>query len=172
MNIGLIGMPGTMKSSVGKALSALTGMPLVDTDEEFEREEGRSISDVFETDGEAYFRARERAIVARVCGGDGAVISFGGGAPLDAGSRAEMKRGCLTVLLTATPECIAERCSHSDARPLLRGDMIGRVRRLLAERADVYAECADVTVDTTGIKPEEAAEEIAAAVKNLRERGK
>ena len=49
MNIGLIGMPGTMKSSVGKALSALTGMPLVDTDEEFEREEGRSISDVFDS---------------------------------------------------------------------------------------------------------------------------
>lgn len=163
MNIGLTGMPGTMKSTVGRELARLTGMELVDTDEVFEREEGDSISSTFERKGEEYFRAREREIVARECASEGRIISFGGGAPLSEENRAVIKRTCFCVRLTATPERIAERCCGNDTRPLLRGNTLERVKKLAAEREGCYADCACITIDTTDITPLEAAELIKTA---------
>lgn len=168
MNIGLTGMPGTMKSTVGKELASLLGMPLVDTDEEFEREEGRKISDVFADRGEAYFRAREKEIVSRVCSGDGKVISFGGGVPIAEENRDIVRRTCFSVRLTAAPERIAERCSGDGSRPLLKGDVEANVRRLAAEREPYYADVAHFTVDTTDISPREAARIIAAEYEKVR----
>ena len=137
MNIGLTGMPGTMKSTVGRELARLTGMELVDTDEVFEREEGDSISSTFERNG--------------------------GGAPLSEENRAVIKRTCFCVRLTATPERIAERCCGNDTRPLLRGNTLERVKKLAAEREGCYADCACITIDTTDITPLEAAERIKTA---------
>lgn len=171
MNIGLTGMPGTMKSTVGRALSRLTGMALVDTDEVFESEEGATISETFERKGEEYFRRRESEIIARECGGDGKIISFGGGAPLSCGNRENIKRACFCVRLTASPEKIAERCCGSDARPLLKGDTLARVKKLAAEREEYYAACAHMTIDTTDLTPEQAAERIAAEYFAAEKRG-
>ena len=119
MNIGLTGMPGTMKSTVGRELARLTGMELVDTDEVFEREDGDSISSTFERKGEEYFRAREREIVARECASEGRIISFGGGAPLSEENRAVIKRTCFCVRLTATPEA-SDGDAGADSGALLR----------------------------------------------------
>lgn len=162
MNIGLIGMPGTMKSTVGRELASMTGMELMDTDEIFEREEGASISDTFDSKGEAYFRRREKEIAERVCGGNGRIISFGGGTPVAECNRAVISRTCFVVRLTASPERIAERCSGDGSRPLLAGDVLANVRRLEAEREPYYSACSDITVDTTDLSPREAAEIILA----------
>ncbi len=160
MNIALIGMPGTMKTSVGKALSEMTGMRFIDTDEEFEREEGRKISEVFATDGEEYFRARETETVKRVAAENGCVISCGGGVVLREENVDALRSGCAIVLLTATAECIFERTSHSLARPLLAGGGFDRIKRMTAERAGAYEAAAQYVFDTTDRVPRDIAEEI------------
>lgn len=171
MNIGLTGMPGTMKSATGRALAALTGMTLVDTDEVIEREEGRSISEIFAEGGEARFRDLESEVIARECARDGAIISFGGGAVIRAVNRERIKKSCFCVRLTATAECIARRCC-GDSRPLLLGDTLARVRQLAAEREEFYADCADMTVDTTDMGPDRAAKEILSAFEKASTSGK
>ncbi len=157
MNIALIGMMGTMKTSVGKALAKKTGMRFFDTDAEFVRREGRSISDAFAEDGEEYFREKEREIVGYAATLDNTVVSCGGGAPLARENAETLKRSCTVVLLTATAEKILERTSGS-SRPLLQGGGIERIRTLLRERRDKYEAAADFTVDTTDILPETAAD--------------
>ena len=164
MNVALIGMPGCMKTTVGKRLAALTGMKFADTDEMFEAREGSPISRVFAEKGESYFREKERGIVEEVCRGDGQVISCGGGAPLCAECRAALS-SCYVVRLTATADCITERTCGNDSRPLLAGGGKERVERMMAEREKYYAECADLTVDTTDGDPETLARAIAEALK-------
>lgn len=171
MNIGLTGMPGTMKSTIGRELARMTGMPLADTDEIIEREEGRSISEIFASEGEEYFRRRESEVVVRECAGDGRIISFGGGAVLREENRRAIRSGCFCVRLTASPERIAERCC-GDSRPLLVGDTLARVRALAAERERYYAECARFCVDTTDMVPSDAAREILSAFEKISTFGK
>lgn len=164
MNIALIGMPGCMKTTVGKRLAALTGMTFVDTDEEFVRREGSAINRVFAEKGEAYFRACECDIVKEVCALDGRIISCGGGTPLNAECRKALG-SCFVVRLTATAECIAARTGGDDTRPLLSGGGIERIKKLMAEREEYYAACADITVDTTDKDPDSIARYIREAVK-------
>lgn len=160
MNIALIGMMGTMKSSVGKELAKLTGMTLFDSDDEFVSEEGCSISDAFARKGEPYFRERERAIVKRLASEHNAIISCGGGVPLNSENVTALRASCVVVLLTATPECIFERTSGNSSRPLLAGGGLDRIKALCAERERFYAAAADIAVDTTARTPEPVAREI------------
>lgn len=160
MNVALIGMMGTMKTSVGKALSEKTKMLLIDTDAEFEREEGRSISEVFALRGEEYFRAREAETVKRAAGRDGCVISCGGGVVLRSENVEVLRASCKVVLLTATAECILGRTSGGDSRPLLSGGGIERIKRIMNERDCAYRAAADYVVDTTDRVPQDVAEEI------------
>ena len=164
MNIALIGMPGCMKTTVGKRLAALTGMKFTDTDEMFETREGNTISSTFAEKGESYFREKERELVKEACRDDGQIISCGGGVPLSAECRKELEN-CRVVRLTATAECIAARTCGDDTRPLLSGGGTQRIKRMMAEREKYYAECADITVDTTDKDPDELARMIAEALK-------
>ena len=164
-NIALIGMMGTMKTSVGKRLAEKLGMTFVDTDAVFEREEGASIKDTFACKGEAYFRDCETAVLATACSGNGCVISCGGGVPLKEENVGILRRGAVVVLLTASPEKIYERTCGDDSRPLLCGGGPERVRLLCEQRWAAYERAADLTVDTTSADPDAAADEIIARLK-------
>lgn len=162
MNIALIGMMGTMKTSVGKELAALTGLDFADSDDEFVRTEGASIAAVFQTKGERYFRARETEIVMALARREGTVISCGGGVPLRRENVKALRSSCVVVQLTATPERIRDRTAADGARPLLSGGGLARIKTLCAERKAFYEAACDFTVDTTDLTPREAAAQIVA----------
>ncbi|WP_272868142.1 shikimate kinase [Paenibacillus lautus] len=158
-NIILIGMMGTGKSTVGRLLADTLGYTLIDLDAEIERMEGRTISEMFETDGEAYFREAESAVLRSVLQRKGIVVASGGGAVLRSENCDQMKRGGWVAALTADAASIVERVRGDANRPLLAGDVEDRVRRILDERKDKYL-FADVIVDTVGRSAGEVATDI------------
>ncbi|EGG38287.1 shikimate kinase [Paenibacillus sp. HGF5] len=158
-NIILIGMMGTGKSTVGRLVADSLGYNLIDLDSEIERMEGRTISEMFEKDGEPYFREAESAALRSVLLRDGIVLASGGGAVLRSDNCDVMKRGGWVVALTADAASIVERVRGDANRPLLAGDVEERVRRILDERKDKYR-FADVMVDTVGRSADEVAADI------------
>jgi shikimate kinase/3-dehydroquinate synthase len=159
----LNGFMGTGKSTVGRLVAARAGLPFVDLDEAITAGAGRSIPEIFETEGEAGFRTREADELARVLAAPGAqVVALGGGALLDPiRRRATLGRACV-VTLSAEPATIAARTAGS-GRPLLDvPDRLAAIRALLAARADAYAE-AHARVETDGRPAETVAEAVLAA---------
>ncbi|MDP4096864.1 shikimate kinase [Paenibacillus sp. P96] len=150
-------MMGTGKSTVGALLADKLGYHMVDLDAELERQEGRAIPDIFANEGEAYFRDAETAVLHKVLEDSGQVIATGGGAVLREGNCRAMLGNGYVVALTAQAESIMERVRSSADRPLLAGDVEGRVLKILEERKDAYA-FAHVTIDTTGVGAGEVAE--------------
>jgi shikimate kinase len=146
-------MMGAGKSAVGRALAARLGREFVDTDAEIEKAAGASVGEIFEREGEAGFRARERAAVEAVAG-RAVVAALGGGAIAQPGAAERLAATGVVVYLRARPETLAARVGDAEARPLLRGlDAGGRAARLaelLAAREPAYATAA-VVVDTDGL---------------------
>jgi shikimate kinase len=140
-NLVLIGMSGTGKSRVGRLVAERLRWRFIDTDLEIQRITGRSVQEIFAADGEAAFRAIERAIVARLARSNAAVIATGGGAILDPTSREHLFGGNLVVCLEASAEQIAARLARSrERRPLLEADdPLVAIRALQADRAPIYA---------------------------------
>jgi shikimate kinase len=164
--IVLTGFMATGKSEVGRRLARALGRPFVDTDDLVEADAGCSVAEVFAREGEAGFRARERAAVERACALSDAVVATGGGTLLDPENRRRLTAGGLIICLTAPPEVILERVGDPASRPLLagaNGDRIERVRALLAQRAPVYA-LASHAVDTAGLSVDEVVERVQALV--------
>ena len=167
-NIILVGFMASGKSRVGRILSERTGMPLVDADSVIVERAGKSVEQIFADEGEAAFRALEREVIADLCGGSGQIISAGGGAFVDSENRRAMLGGGTVFCLQARPETIyqrlqADRASGAAARPLLAGDdPLGRIRELLAQRADAYGQAHHV-IDTDDL----TAEEVAGRILNL-----
>src|SRR6478752_4139332 len=146
MDVVLVGLPGSGKSVVGRRLANRHGATLLDLDERIEAAAGRSISEVFAEDGEATFRALERAAIVALGPPDAApeirrVISTGGGAVVDPRNRWALYRGRTTVWLDGRPEVLAQRLRRSpNVRPLVTGrDPIGTLRDLAARRRRFYA---------------------------------
>jgi shikimate kinase len=167
-HIILTGFMATGKSEVGRRLARSLGRAFVDTDALVEADAGRTVAEIFATEGEPAFRARERAAVARACAMPPAVIAIGGGALVDPESRRTLAESGTIVCLQATPEEILRRVGDAASRPLLaaakdRAERLERVRGLLAERAPVYA-LATHTVDTTGLDPDAVAARVRAVV--------
>ena len=164
-NIILVGFMASGKSRVGLVLSQRTGLPLVDADSVIVERAGKSIEQIFADDGEAAFRALEQEVVAELCGESGQIISAGGGAFVDPENRRVMLAGGTVFCLQARPETIYQRLKADDesgqaVRPLLAGDdPLGRIRELLAQRADAY-EQAHYNIDTDELTPEEVAVKI------------
>ena len=150
------------KTLVGRILSQRTGMPLVDADSIVVARAGKSIDQIFADEGEAAFRAIEREVIGELCGGSGQIISAGGGAFIDPENRRTMLAGGTVFCLQAQPETIYQRLkadndSGQAVRPLLAGpDPLGRIRELLAERAEAY-EQAHHRINTDEVTPEEVA---------------
>lgn len=165
-NVILIGFMGSGKTTVGFRLSYRLRRTVIDTDKEIEREEQRSIADIFATDGEAYFRDRETLCLHKLLGSTGSqIISVGGGLPLRQENRELLHELGQVFYLSASAETIYERVKYDTTRPLLQGDdPIGRIRTLLAERDSCYREAADVVIDVNGKDFEQILCEIEKAV--------
>ena len=139
--IVLVGLMGAGKSTVGKRLARRLGLPFVDSDEEIERACDRSISEIFDSYGEASFRDGERRVIARLVNGPPQVIATGGGAFVDPETRALILRRCIAIWLDADVATLAERVSRRDTRPLLRDqEPVPLLTDLQARRAPIYAE--------------------------------
>ncbi len=138
-NIVLIGFMGTGKSTVGKILAKKMNRALVDIDHLIEEKEKRKIFEIFEKEGEDYFRRLEKKVILDVASHSGQVITTGGGAVMDAENLAALRSNGLLVALTATPETIYRRVKDARHRPLLKSqDVTGEIRRLLEARTPVY----------------------------------
>ena len=129
-NIVLIGFMGSGKTTLGLKLSYLLRMPVEDTDKMIERQEGRSISEIFADDGEAYFRELETEIL-RKCGSRKYeyILSVGGGTPVNLVNRPLLHQCGTVVYLRVSPEVVYERLKNDTTRPLLQcEDPLGRIR--------------------------------------------
>lgn len=159
LTLVLVGPMGAGKTSVGRRVGKILGAAFVDTDRLLVAEHG-PIPELFEAHGEARFRDLEREAVSSALAGGG-VISLGGGAVTDAGTRALLVQHPV-VYLTVTPEAVAHRIHQGRGRPLLTGDdPVGRWTEIFEARRGWYDEVADLTVDTSRRPMHRIAEEIA-----------
>jgi shikimate kinase len=159
----LVGVPGSGKTTVGMLLAERLGVPFRDTDHDIEVAEGTPVPDIFVDSGEEHFRALERAAVARALEEHDGVLALGGGAVLDAGTR-ELLRAQPTVWLQVGASSGAHRVGLDVPRPVLLGNVRGRLMTLLAERGPLYAEVARLQVDTEGRAPEQVADLVVAGL--------
>ncbi len=147
-NIVLFGFMGCGKTTVGTELAHNTRRELVDTDALIEQSEGMSISEIFATHGESYFRDREHEICCELAARERLIISAGGGALTFRRNIDALRKGCELVLIDVPPEVIYERLKYDTTRPLLQsGDMLTAIRDLYARRDAIYREAADHTVN-------------------------
>jgi shikimate kinase len=164
----LIGPPGAGKTTVGTLLAGLLGTGYTDTDTEVEQVAGKPVSDIFVQDGEARFRALERAAVARCVGSHRGVLSLGGGAVMDPGTQ-QLLAGQRVVYLQTSFTAAAHRVGLDKPRPLLAMNPRARLKELLDQRLPVYGALAWLTVVTDGREPAAIADEIAAALGRVSE---
>ena len=152
-SVVLTGMMGAGKTEVGRRLAAALDMEFVDLDAVVEEVAGRSVSEIFAVEGEAGFRARERAAVGTVAGRPGLVVAGGGGVVLDPANAAALRSGATVVWLRVSPGVAAARLGTEAGRPVLAtrgGDLESRLAALLEERSSAYQETAQLAVDADG----------------------
>jgi shikimate kinase len=146
--IVLVGMMGAGKTTIGRRLAPRLGLKFFDADEEIQTAAGMSVADLFTAHGEISFRQGEAQVIARLLQGPAHVLATGGGAILDAGTRARIKESAVSVWIRADIDTLLKRATRRDTRPLLRdGDPRATLARLLEARAPYYA-LADIVVDT------------------------
>ena len=160
-NIYLIGPMGSGKTAVGRQLARLLGVPFYDSDAEVERRTGVDIPFIFEREGEAGFRAREREAIEALTHMEPIVMATGGGAILDPENRKLLAaHGTIIYLETSLGQQL-QRVGSGRGRPLLRdGDLADRLRRLRADREPYYRELADYVVPTDHRRVQKVAEHI------------
>ncbi|MFC6421356.1 shikimate kinase [Ornithinimicrobium tianjinense] len=161
----LVGPPGAGKSSVGAVLAGRLDVPLHDTDAAVEAAAGRTISDIFVQDGEAAFRALERAEVLRALADEPGVVSLGGGAVMqDEVAAALREGGHRVVFLDVSIADAASRVGFDASRPLLVVNPRAAWTRLMDARRPTYEALATVRVHTGGKSVEQVADEVLAAL--------
>ena len=159
-HVVLVGMMGTGKTAVGRALARRLKRPFYDTDRLIEAREGRPIPVMFESSGEAHFRDVEAAVIREVAAKPAGVIATGGGALLREENRAALTQRGVLIWLKADLETMVNRTKGRSTRPLLNvQDRRAQLAALLAERSPHYA-VADVSVETTGKHVEEVTQMI------------
>ena len=160
-NIFLIGPMGSGKTAVGRHLARLFHYTFHDSDADIEAKTGVDIPFIFEKEGEAGFRSRERESIERLTRLESIVLATGGGAVIDPANRAALaERGVVVYLATSVDQQI-ERTRHARHRPLLHDtDPEQRLKELMGRRAAFYAEIADLTITTDGRRVQLVAEEI------------
>lgn len=163
--IAMVGMMGAGKTAIGTALAKRLAVPFVDSDAEIERAADRSIAEIFERDGETFFRDRESEVIARLLDGPPCILSTGGGAFLRAENRDIISKKGASVWLRAELELLWSRVSHKTTRPLLRtANPRATLSEIQKERDPIYA-LADLAVDAEhDLSIEEMTERVAAAL--------
>ena len=161
----LVGPMGAGKTTVAGLLARAWGLTVRDTDHDVEAVAGKTISEIFVDDGEARFRELERAAVAEALRSHDGVLALGGGAVLDPATR-ELLGGHMVVFLNVGLSDAVKRVGLGSARPLLLGNVRGRIKALLDERLPVYHSVARVVVDTDGRSAEEVADDVRTAVES------
>lgn len=148
-NLVLVGPMGAGKTVVGSRLAGRLGLAFLDLDAAVADAAGKSVPELFATQGEAAFRELERSALAAALAHRDQLIATGGGAVLDAGSRALMRRHGFVAWLRVGVEAQLRRLADTDDRPLLQvADRAERMRRLAAIRDPLYAEVADLSLET------------------------
>lgn len=144
--IVLVGLMGAGKTAVGTVLANKLGVAFLDSDEEIVRAANMSIAEIFERDGERFFRAKEHQVIKRLLDGPPCVLSTGGGAYMRADNRAAIAGSGVAVWLDADVALLWSRVKHKNTRPLLQvPDPLGALTHLHTERAPVYAK-SEITV--------------------------
>lgn len=153
----LIGMMGSGKTTVGKELSRLTGMPMLDMDSIIEEQIGKSIPDIFKESGEAHFRALETALLQYIEGSPqysrgASIISTGGGVVLSPVNRRILRNLGFVVWLDVEVDSIIERTSRSSNRPLLNSENRYQIiSNLCEQRKALYQETAHLCIETSSL---------------------
>lgn len=154
-------MMGSGKSTVGFWLARSEGLRFVDLDAAIEERQGRSISEIFDADGEGRFRDFEQEELAQCLESpEQLVISCGGGVVLRPDNRAMLKDRSWVCWLRATIDTLGHRVRSGDSRPLLGGDPIADLTAISSARSELYAETAHEIVDVDGLEAEQVAEQI------------
>ncbi|BBZ44702.1 shikimate kinase [Mycobacterium parmense] len=149
----LVGLPGSGKSTIGRRLSKALGVGFLDTDTVIEQQTGRSIADIFATDGESEFRRIEEDVVRAALADHDGVLSLGGGAVTSPGVR-EALTGHTVVYLEISAGEGARRTRGGAVRPLLAGgDRVEKFKNLMAARIPMYRQVATIRVDTNRRNP-------------------
>jgi len=146
-SIVMVGLMGAGKTVIGRRLAARLGLPFRDADNEIEQAAGCTIAELFERFGEREFREGERRVIRRLLSGDPVVLATGGGAFMDADTRAVVRRDAVSIWLRCPLPVLLRRVASRGHRPLLAGeDHAGALAQLMAVRHPIYAE-ADIVVD-------------------------
>ncbi len=173
MVVTLIGYRGTGKTSVAGPLAVRLGFQSVDGDAEIERRAGRTIREIFADEGEPGFRIRERNVMAEYLAQERLVIAAGGGAVLDADTRARIRAAGPAVWLRTTVETIERQVAADtttrDRRPNLTSGGRREIEELLALREPIYRQCATLIVDIDGRPIAAIVEEILTGLAGMRE---
>ena len=159
-SIVMVGLMGCGKSSVGRRLAAKLHLPFVDADDEIELAAGKSISDIFAENGEAEFRQGERKVIARLLCGGPQVLATGGGAFMDAETRAAIAEKGVSVWLKADLALLMQRVRRRAHRPLLQApDPDAVMQGLIAERHPIYAK-ANLIIESRDVSHDVVVDEI------------
>lgn len=159
-----VGLMGAGKTAIGRKVAQRLALPFADSDAEIEEAARMTVPELFERYGEPEFRQLETRVIARLLEGGPQVLSTGGGAFMNAATRAAIRAGAVSVWLKAELDVLLERVRRKDNRPLLRnGDPRAILAQLMDERHPTYAQ-ADITVPTRDEKKEVIAAEVIAAL--------
>lgn len=165
--IVVVGMPGSGKTAVGTALARRLGVPFLDSDEEIVRAANRTIAEIFERDGEPFFRQKESQVIARLLKAPPSILSTGGGAFLQPRNRSAIAAAGVSLWLDADLDLLWSRVRHKDTRPLLRTpDPRATLAALYEARVPHYQE-ADLHVKAIpGLSVEEMTDRVIAALED------
>jgi shikimate kinase len=162
----LIGMMGAGKSTTGKLLADRLGWPYLDSDDEIERQTGKTVPEIWKAEGEPAFRAEEARVLAQACTSDSpAVVSVAGGAVLDPDNRAFIRQAGLIVWLRADVSTLVRRVGAGAGRPLLDGGPAEAMARLYEQRAPIYSDLAELIFDVDRMSPPQVVDQIVTALK-------
>lgn len=167
-HVVLVGLMGTGKTTIGRALAERLDRRLVDSDAVVETRTGRTVREIFETDGEVAYRALETdALVEALAEPEPLVIAAAGGVVLSEVNRRALRDAAgVVVWLRADPDVMLARALSGTHRPLLDDDPAGTLRQMAIDRDPLYQEVASVEIDTTYRPPEAIADQIGTVVRD------
>lgn len=160
-SVVLVGLMGAGKTTIGRRLAFRLGLPFLDADHEIERAASMPIADIFKIYGEPAFRDLEKRVLARLLAESGTIVlATGGGAFINAETRAQVLARAVSIWLKADHETLMRRVRRRGHRPLLKtDDPDATMRRLMEERYPIYA-LADVTVDSVDASHDQVTQDV------------